>query len=42
MDADGNIFLSGYNPMLLKYLQVGFDSHAFLDKLLSEYSEAIK
>ena len=42
MDADGNIFLSGYNPMLLKYLQVGFDSNAFLDKLLSEYSEAIK
>lgn len=42
MDADGNIFFSGYNPMLLKYLQVGFDSSAFLDKLLSEYSEAIK
>jgi hypothetical protein len=42
MDADGNIFLSGYNPILLKYLQVGFDSNAFLDKLLSEYSEAIK
>lgn len=42
MDADGNIFLSGYNPMLLKYLQVGFDSNAFLDKLLSEYSRAIK
>ena len=42
MDADGNIFLSGYNPMLLKYLQVSFDSNAFLDKLLSEYSEAIK
>ena len=42
MDADGNIFLSGYNPMLLKYLQVGFNSNAFLDKLLREYSEAIK
>ena len=42
MDADGNIFLSGYNPMLLKYLEVGFDNSAFLDKLLSEYSEAIK
>jgi hypothetical protein len=41
MDADGNIFISGYNPMLLKYLEVGFDSHAFLGKLLSEYSEAI-
>ena len=42
MDADGNIFLSGYNPMLLKYLQVGFDANKFLDKLLSEYSKAIK
>ena len=41
MDADGNIFLSGYNPMLLKYLEVGFDSKAFLSKLLDEYSRAI-
>jgi hypothetical protein len=42
MDADGNIFISGYNPMILKYLQVGFDANQFLDKLLSEYSKAIK
>ena len=41
MDADGNIFLSGYNPMLLKYLEVGFDSKTFLSKLLDEYSRAI-
>lgn len=41
MDADGNIFISGYNPMMLKYLQVGFDAKAFLDKLLDEYSRAI-
>ena len=41
MDADENIFISGYNPMLLKYLEVGFDSKAFLEKLLDEYSRAI-
>lgn len=42
MDVNGNIFISGYNPMMLKYLQVGFDANQFLDKLLSEYSKAIK
>lgn len=42
MDKDGNIFISGYNPFLLKFLQVGFDGHKFLDKLLEEYSKAIK
>lgn len=42
MDVHGNIFISGYNPMMLKYLQVGFDANQFLDKLLSEYSKAIK
>ena len=40
-DSDGNIFISGYNPMLLKYLEVGFDAHEFLEKLLEEYSENI-
>ena len=25
IDADGNIFMSGYNPMLLKFLEAGFD-----------------
>lgn len=42
MDKYGNIFLSGYNPLLLKYLQVGFDGQKFLDKLLDEYSKFIK
>jgi len=42
MDNMGNIFLSGYNPMLLKYLEAGFDGEAFLYKLLSEYSKAIQ
>lgn len=37
-DSYGNIFISGYNPMLLKYLEVGFDSNEFLAKLLSEYA----
>lgn len=41
MDNSGNIFLSGYNPMLLKFLQVGFDAKAFLDTLLTEYAKCI-
>lgn len=36
-DEMGNIFISGYNPMLLKYLEAGFDGELFLDKLLKEY-----
>lgn len=42
MDKHGNIFLSGYNPQLLKFLEVGFDAEAFLDKLLREYAKAIQ
>lgn len=42
MDNSGNIFLSGYNPMLLKFLGVGFDSKKFLDTLLREYAKCIK
>lgn len=41
-DEMGNIFLSGYNPMLLKYLESGFDGNKFLDKLLNEYSKFIQ
>ena len=41
MDNDGNIFISGYNPNLLKFLESGFDAKKFLDKLLKEYSEKI-
>ena len=40
-DEFGNIHLSGYSPMLLKYLEVGFDSEKFLAKLLEEYSKNI-
>lgn len=40
-DKYGNIFLSGYNPMLLKFLESGFNAEAFLDKLLQEYKKSI-
>lgn len=36
-DEYGNIFMSGYSPMLLKYLEAGFDGNQFLNKLLTEY-----
>lgn len=41
IDAEGNIFMSGYNPMLLKFLEAGFDGQKFLDKLLDEYEKKI-
>lgn len=41
LDEMGNIFISGYSPMMLKYLESGFDGDKFLDKLLSEYSKNI-
>lgn len=41
MDNSGNIFISGYNPMLLKYLGVGFDAKKFLEVLLAEYAKNI-
>lgn len=41
-DEYGNIYLSGYSPMLLKYLEAGFDGNIFLDKLLEEYAKNIE
>ena len=41
LDEDGNIFISGYNPQLLKFLESGFDAMKFLDKLLEEYKQKI-
>lgn len=41
MDSDGNIFISGYSPFLLKYLQAGFDGNKFLDNLIDEYKNKI-
>lgn len=40
-DKHGNIFLTGYNPMLLKYLACGFNAEEFLMKLLIEYERKI-
>jgi hypothetical protein len=40
-DSYGNIFISGYTPMLLKYLETGFDAQQFLQKLLEEYAKNI-
>ena len=40
-DDEGNIYMSGYSPMLLKFLQCGFDGKKFLQKLLEEYSKML-
>ena len=40
-DEMGNIYLSGYSPLLLKYLEAGFDGKKFLDKLLDEYKDKL-
>ena len=40
-DQYGNVFMSGYSPMMLKYMEVGFDSHQFLQKLLGEYAKKV-
>ena len=40
-DKYGNIFMSGYSPMLLKFLNVGFDGQKFLNTLIEEYSKNI-
>lgn len=41
IDDYGNVFMSGYSPMLLKYLDSGFDGEKFLEKLLTEYAAKI-
>lgn len=40
-DEWGNVFLSGYSPMMLKYMEAGFNAEAFLMKLLAEYAKNI-
>lgn len=40
-DKYGNIFMSGYSPMLLKYLEAGFDGEKFLDALLEGYKKVV-
>jgi hypothetical protein len=41
VDKNGNIYLSGYSPQLLQYLEVGFNGEEFLDRLLVEYANKI-
>ena len=40
-DNYGNIYISGYNPLLLKYLESGFNGEMFLNKLLDEYKNTL-
>lgn len=40
-DKYGNVFMSGYNPMLLEFLEAGFDGIQFLNRLLEEYAKQI-
>jgi len=39
--SDGSIFISGYNPQILKFLNCDFNAELFLSTLLSEYKKAI-
>ncbi|MGL4453749.1 MAG: DUF2828 family protein [Paraclostridium sp.] len=41
LDEHGNVFMSGYSPQLLQFLESGFDGEKFLDKLLEEYKKKI-
>ena len=36
-----NIFMSGYNGTLLRYLEAGFDNEKFVEKLLLEYEKNV-
>lgn len=40
-DEWGNVFMAGYTPMLLKYMESSFNSETFLMKLLAEYAKKI-
>jgi len=40
-DEMGNIYISGYSPMLLKFLETGFNGEKFLNKLLMEYEKKL-
>ena len=42
MDNDGNVFISGYNPLMLKFLKAGFNAEEFLNNLIEEYKKAIE
>lgn len=40
-DEMGNVYISGYSPMLLKFLETGFDGEKFLNRLLMEYEKKL-
>ena len=40
-DAYGSIFISGYDPTMLKFLDCGFDGETFISKLLTEYAKFV-
>lgn len=40
-DENGSIFMSGYDPIMLKFLGDGFDGETFLSKLLTEYAKTL-
>ena len=41
-DKYGNIFLGGYNPTLLKFLEAGFNGQELIDNIVNEYKEKMK
>lgn len=41
IDEEGNIYISGYSPMMLRFLESGFNGELFLNKLLDEYKKQI-
>ena len=42
LDEEGNIYISGYSPMMLKFLESGFNGELFLNKLLDEYKKKLQ
>lgn len=41
-DNYGNLYLSGYSPQMLSFLENNFDGAAFLNKMLDEYEKKTK
>lgn len=41
VDKDGNVFMSGYSPYLLKFLEAGFNGEQFMKKLVAEYVKKV-
>ncbi len=41
-DKYGNMFLSGYNPTLLKFLETGFDGQKLIDNIIENYKQKMK